>query len=189
MRELAGLSGDELVYDLYCGTGTIALFLARACRQVTGLEYVAEATEDARINARINGIENVSFIAGDIRDLLNPSLLEQEGRPSVIITDPPRSGMHGDVVAAIVEAAPAKVVYVSCNPATQARDLALMNDHYRVETIQPVDMFPHTHHVENIVLLVRREDHQAGLIPEVPEADQFRNRRRVFPTRATSALL
>ncbi len=173
VRELAGLRGDELVYDLYCGTGTIALFLARACRRVTGLEYVAEATEDARINARINGIDNVSFIAGDIRDLLKPSLLEKEGRPSVIITDPPRSGMHGDVVAAIVEAAPAKVVYVSCNPATQARDLALMNDHYRVETIQPVDMFPHTHHVENIVLLVRREDHRAGLTPEAPEANQF----------------
>ncbi len=173
VRELAGLRGDELVYDLYCGTGTIALFLARACLRVTGLEYVAEATEDARINARNNGIENVSFIAGDIRDLLNPSLLEKEGRPSVIITDPPRAGMHGDVVAAIVEAAPTKVVYVSCNPATQARDLALMNDHYRVETIQPVDMFPHTHHVENIVLLVRREDHRAGLTPEAPEADQF----------------
>jgi len=172
VREFAGLQGDEIVYDLYSGTGTIALFLSRWCRKVVGLEYVVEATEDAWVNARANGRENVSFLAGDIRELLTPGLFAREGRPSVIITDPPRSGMHPDVVRAIVEASPGKIVYVSCNPATQARDLALAGEHYRVDRVQPVDMFPHTHHVENIVLLVRREDPSPN--PQAPEEDPLR---------------
>lgn len=171
VRELAGLQGDEVVYDLYSGTGTIGLFLSRHCRKVVGLEYVREATEDAWVNARTNGRENVRFMAGDIRALLTPALLQEEGYPSVIITDPPRSGMHPDVVKAIVEAAPLKIVYVSCNPATQARDLALTIDDYQVSAVQPVDMFPHTHHVENIVLLVRKEDRRPNPHLQVPEAD------------------
>ncbi len=168
VRELAGLTGNETVYDLYSGTGTISLFLARFCRKVIGMEYLPEATADALINAGNNGIGNALFYAGDIRYLLNRDFIEKEGNPDIIITDPPRSGMHADVVQTILDAAPSKIVYVSCNPATQARDLALMNHAFRVAEIQPVDMFPHTHHVENIVLLVKREDHQAGH-PVVPE--------------------
>lgn len=162
VRELAGLTGEETVYDLYSGTGTISLFLARHCKKVVGMEYVPEATTDARINADNNGIGNARFFAGDIRNLLNREFIGKEGHPDVVITDPPRSGMHANVVESIVEAAPSKIVYVSCNPATQARDLSLLNPYYSVTAIQPVDMFPHTHHVENIVRLIRREDRQAG---------------------------
>ncbi len=170
VRELAELTGEETVYDLYSGTGTISLFLARFCKKVIGMEYMPEATADAVINAEINGITNARFFSGDIRYLLNRAFIEKEGNPDIIITDPPRAGMHPDVVQSIVEAAPSKIVYVSCNPATQARDLALMNPSFRVAKIQPVDMFPHTHHVENIVLLVRREGHQVEH-PAVPEAN------------------
>ena len=155
-REFAGLSGKELVYDLYTGTGTIANFLARQSRQVIGLEYVPEAIEDAKVNSEINGITNTLFYAGDMKDILNDSFISEHGHPDVIITDPPRAGMHPDVVKTILRAAPQRIVYVSCNPATQARDLHDLDDAYRVEAVQPVDMFPHTPHVENVVLLLRR---------------------------------
>lgn len=155
-REFAGLSGIETVYDLYTGTGTIANFVALKCKKVIGIEYVPEAIEAARLNSEINGIRNTNFFAGDIRHILNPSFFKEHGKPDVIITDPPRSGMHEDVVKAITEAAPEIIVYVSCNPATQARDIALMSELYSVKSIQPVDMFPHTHHVENVVLLQRK---------------------------------
>lgn len=152
-RELAGLTGNETVYDLYTGTGTIANFIARQARKVVGIEYVPEAIEDAKVNSEINGIGNTSFFAGDMKDVLNSEFIARHGQPDVIITDPPRAGMHPDVVQTILNAAPAKIVYVSCNSATQARDLQLMSDAYEVVAVQPVDMFPHTHHVENIVLL------------------------------------
>ena len=152
-RDFAGLKGNEIVYDLYTGTGTIALFLANRCRKVVGLEYVPEAIEDAKKNAGLNGIENASFYAGDIRELLNESFIEENGRPDVIITDPPRTGMHADVVEAILSVRPARIVYVSCNPATQARDVSMLAGSYRLLKIQPVDMFPFTHHVENVALL------------------------------------
>ncbi|KGL47904.1 23S rRNA (uracil(1939)-C(5))-methyltransferase RlmD [Porphyromonas gulae] len=157
VREFAGLTGDELVYDLYTGTGTIANFVARQARRVIGIEYVPEAIEDARTNSRLNGIENTLFYAGDMKDILTSDFIEQHGRPDVIITDPPRAGMHESVIDAILFAAPEKIVYVSCNPATQARDLALLmaDGRYRAVKSRPVDMFPHTHHVENVVLLVR----------------------------------
>lgn len=155
-RSFAGLTGEELVYDLYTGTGTIANFVARAARQVIGIEYVPEAIEDAKVNARLNGLDNTLFFAGDMKDVLDRDFIAQYGRPDVIITDPPRAGMHTDVVDTILFAAPRRIVYVSCNPATQARDLALLDADYRVEAVQPVDMFPHTHHVENVVLLTRR---------------------------------
>lgn len=155
-RDFAELKGDEVVYDLYTGTGTIANFVAHSAKQVIGIEYVPEAIEDAKINSEINGIANTLFYAGDMKDVLNEAFVAQHGKPDVIITDPPRAGMHDDVVKTILAAAPERVVYVSCNPATQARDLALMDEHYRVTKIQPVDMFPHTHHVENVVQLVRR---------------------------------
>ncbi len=157
-REFAGLTGDELVYDLYTGTGTIANFVARQARKVVGIEYVPEAIEDAKENARINGLENTMFYAGDMKDILTEEFIAEHGRPEVIITDPPRAGMHDDVINTILFAAPQRIVYVSCNPATQARDLSLLDAKYRVERIQPVDMFPHTHHVENVVLLVRKEE-------------------------------
>jgi 23S rRNA (uracil1939-C5)-methyltransferase len=153
VREFASLAGNETVYDLYTGTGTIANFVARHCSKVIGIEYIPEAIDDARINSEINQIDNTLFFAGDIKNLLNSEFIGEHGKPDVIITDPPRSGMHEDVVKAIIEAAPDRIVYVSCNPATQARDLSLMTEHYRVEKAQPVDMFPHTHHVENVVLL------------------------------------
>lgn len=156
-RNFAGLSGNELVYDLYTGTGTIANFVARQARQVVGIEYVPEAIEDAKVNADLNGLGNTLFYAGDMKDILTTDFITAHGRPDVIITDPPRAGMHGDVIEAIRFAAPRRIVYVSCNPATQARDLSLLDDLYRVERVQPVDMFPHTHHVENVVLLVKRE--------------------------------
>ena len=156
-RQFAGLTGNELVYDLYTGTGTIANFVARQARQVIGIEYVPEAIEDAKVNAGLNNLDNTLFYAGDMKDILTPDFVERHGRPDVIITDPPRAGMHGDVVKTILGAAPQRIVYVSCNPATQARDLALFDADYRVTAIQPVDMFPQTHHVENVVLLERRE--------------------------------
>jgi 23S rRNA (uracil1939-C5)-methyltransferase len=155
VRDFAGLRGHEHVYDLYTGTGTIALFIAGQCTRVTGIEYVAEAIADARQNAELNGIRNVEFHTGDSRDILNPAFVEANGAPDVIIVDPPRTGMHADVVSSIVNCCPAKIVYVSCNPATQARDVQLMADHYRVTKLQPVDMFPHTYHVENVALLER----------------------------------
>ena len=155
-REFAGLSGKELVYDLYTGTGTIANFIARQAKQVIGIEYVPEAIEDAKVNSKINKIENTLFFAGDMKDILNDAFVEKYGRPDVIITDPPRAGMHEDVVNVILNAAPKRIVYVSCNPATQARDLALLDKKYKVTAVQPVDMFPHTQHVENVVKLELR---------------------------------
>ena len=145
-----------LVYDLYTGTGTIANFVARRARQVIGIEYVPEAIEDAKVNSQLNGITNTHFFAGDMKDLLTEDFVRQHGRPDIIITDPPRAGMHQDVVDVILKAAPQRIVYVSCNPATQARDLALLDAAYKVTRIQPVDMFPHTQHVENVVQLLRR---------------------------------
>lgn len=155
-RDFAGLTGSELVYDLYTGTGTIAQFVSRQARQVVGIEYVPEAIEDARVNAEFNNITNCIFYAGDMKKVLDSAFVEKHGRPDVIITDPPRAGMDEDVVRVILAAAPARIVYVSCNPATQARDLALMDAQYRVVRVQPVDMFPHTQHVENVVLLEKR---------------------------------
>lgn len=153
VRNFAGLTGNELVYDLYTGTGTIANFVAKKARQVVGIEYVPEAIEDAHVNAQLNGLDNTLFYAGDMKDILNKEFIEKHGKPDVIITDPPRAGMHEDVIDAILFARPNRIVYVSCNPATQARDLALLDAYYKVEAVQPVDMFPHTHHVENVVLL------------------------------------
>ena len=155
-RNFAGLTGNELVYDLYTGTGTIANFVARQARQVIGIEYVPEAIEDAKVNSEINGITNTLFYAGDMKDILTDDFINRHGRPDVIITDPPRAGMHPDVVKTILRAAPDRIVYVSCNPATQARDLQALDLDYRVAAVQPVDMFPHTPHVENVVLLTKR---------------------------------
>ena len=152
-RNFAGLTGNELVYDLYTGTGTIANFVAHQARQVIGIEYVPEAIEDAKVNAEINGLANTLFYAGDMKDILNREFIDRHGTPDVIITDPPRAGMHTDVIDTILFAAPRRIVYVSCNPATQARDLQLLDGAYRVVAVQPVDMFPQTHHVENVVLL------------------------------------
>ncbi|MDE5881292.1 MAG: 23S rRNA (uracil(1939)-C(5))-methyltransferase RlmD [Muribaculaceae bacterium] len=167
-REFAGLTPDSenlnsdvkaqakekpLVYDLYTGTGTIANFVARQARKVIGIEYVEEAIEDAKLNARVNGLENTLFYAGDMKDILTDDFIRKHGRPEIMIVDPPRAGMHEDVVKVILNAAPDVIVYVSCNPATQARDLALLDKKYTVEAVQPVDMFPHTHHVENVVKL------------------------------------
>lgn len=152
-RSFANLTGNELVYDLYTGTGTIANFVAKKAKKVIGIEYVPEAIEDAKINSKINNIVNTLFYAGDMKDILTEEFIKQHGRPEVIITDPPRAGMHADVVNVILSAHPQRIVYVSCNPATQARDLALLDKDYKVTAVQPVDMFPHTPHVENIVLL------------------------------------
>lgn len=157
-REFANLTGNELVYDLYTGTGTIANFVAHKAKKVIGIEYVPEAIEDAKVNSQVNNIENTLFYAGDMKDILTNDFIAQHGRPDVIITDPPRAGMHPDVVNVILNAAPNRIVYVSCNPATQARDLQLMDDHYKVAAVQPVDMFPHTPHVENVILLEKRSD-------------------------------
>ena len=156
-RKFAALTGSELVYDLYTGTGTIANFVARQARQVIGIEYVPEAIEDAKVNSEINGIGNTLFFAGDMKDILTDEFIAVHGRPDVLITDPPRAGMHPDVTQTILRARPRRIVYVSCNPATQARDLADLDTHYKVAAVQPVDMFPHTPHVENVVLLVERE--------------------------------
>ena len=155
-REFANLQGNELVYDLYTGTGTIANFVAKHCKQVVGIEYVPEAIEDAIVNSQMNNISNTVFYAGDMKDILNKELIAKHGKPDVIITDPPRAGMHPDVIEVILQAAPQKIVYVSCNPATQARDLDAMKNHYDIVRIKPVDMFPQTHHVENVVLLVKK---------------------------------
>ena len=153
VRNFAGLTGRETVYDLYTGTGTIAAFIARNSAKVIGIEYVPEAIEDAKINATLNGLNNIEFYAGDMKDILTPAFIAEHGKPDVIITDPPRSGMHDDVTDAILAALPKRIVYVSCNSATQARDLNRLNVRYRVCKVQPVDMFPHTHHVENVALL------------------------------------
>ena len=155
-REFAGLTGEELVYDLYTGTGTIANFVAKKARKVIGIEYVPEAIEDAKVNSEINNIHNTLFYAGDMKDILTDEFIAEHGRPDVIITDPPRAGMHPDVVKTILNAAPKRIVYVSCNPATQARDLQDLDAQYQVVAVQPVDMFPHTPHVENVVLLEQR---------------------------------
>jgi 23S rRNA (uracil1939-C5)-methyltransferase len=157
-RNFAGLTGNEIVYDLYTGTGTIANFVAGEASKVIGIEYVDEAIQDAKINSSINNITNTSFFAGDMKDVLSEKFFTENGMPDVIITDPPRAGMHEDVIKAIVSAAPGKIVYVSCNPATQARDILLLSEKYQVTRVQPVDMFPHTHHVENVVLLMRRQN-------------------------------
>jgi len=155
-REWAGLTGQELVYDLYTGTGTIALFVARQARNVVGVEYVGDAVKDARINAEVNGISNASFHAGDMKELLTDAFMDEHGHPDVVITDPPRAGMDEAVTRQLLKAAPQRIVYVSCNTATQARDLGILDEAYQVSNVQPVDMFPHTHHVENVVLLTKR---------------------------------
>jgi 23S rRNA (uracil1939-C5)-methyltransferase len=156
-KDFAGLSGKEIVYDLYTGTGTIANFIADSASKVVGIEYVDEAVKDAILNSGINNIRNTFFFAGDMKDILSEQFLKNNGKPDVIITDPPRAGMHEDVVKTIVAAAPDKIVYVSCNPSTQARDILLLSEDYKVVRVQPVDMFPHTHHVENVVLLKRKQ--------------------------------
>ena len=155
-RDFAQLTGEELVYDLYTGTGTIANFIAHQAKMVIGIEYVPEAIADAQVNSKLNNIENTLFFAGDMKNILNNSFIREHGNPDVIITDPPRAGMHEDVINAMLFANPKRIVYVSCNPATQARDLNLLDSNYKVTAVQPVDMFPHTHHVENVVLLERK---------------------------------
>lgn len=154
-RDFAALTGTETVYDLYTGTGTIANFVASKARKVVGIEFVPEAIEDAKVNATLNGLGNTSFFAGDIKEVLNESFIKQQGRPDVIILDPPRAGVHPNVIESILYTMPQRIVYVSCNPATQARDLAMLKDDYKTTCVQPVDMFPHTHHVENVVKLQR----------------------------------
>jgi 23S rRNA (uracil1939-C5)-methyltransferase len=154
-RRMANLKGNEIVYDLYTGTGTIALFMARHCKKVVAVEYVPEAIEDAKVNAKLNEIENAHFFAGDMKDILTPEFIAREGKPEVVILDPPRAGVNQDVLTRILEAGPERIVYVSCNPGTQARDLAILAAGYHVTEVQPVDMFPHTMHVENVALLLR----------------------------------
>lgn len=156
VREFAQLAGDELVYDLYTGTGTIANFVSKKASKVIGIEYVPEAIEDAKVNSAINNIDNTLFYAGDMKDILTDEFITEHGHPDVIITDPPRAGMHKDVVNVIINASPERIVYVSCNPATQARDLEMLDEYYKVVKVQPVDMFPHTQHVENVVLLMKK---------------------------------
>jgi 23S rRNA (uracil1939-C5)-methyltransferase len=153
VRDFAALTGKEIVYDLYSGTGTIANFIAGYSGKVIGIEYVEDAVEDAEINSEINNIKNIFFFAGDMKDVLSEQFMKDNGKPDVIITDPPRAGMHEDVVKLLARAGADKIVYVSCNPATQARDILLLSGNYHVVSVQPVDMFPHTHHVENVVLL------------------------------------
>jgi 23S rRNA (uracil1939-C5)-methyltransferase len=155
-RDFAGLTGKEVVYDLYTGTGTIANYIASQASKVIGIEYVEDAVADARINSEINGIQNTIFFTGDIKDTLSMQFIESNGAPDVIITDPPRAGMHEEVVKAILSAEPVKIVYISCNPSTQARDILQLSEKYEVVKVQPVDMFPHTHHVENVALLNRK---------------------------------
>lgn len=161
VREFAGLSGDELVYDLYTGAGTIANFLAGEAKKIIGIEYVPSAIEDAIFNAQQNKITNTEFFAGDMKDVLTADFIKQHGQPDLIVTDPPRAGMHPSVVKRILEAEALKIVYVSCNVSTQARDLALLSEKYEVERIRPVDMFPHTQHVENVVLLRKRKEDES----------------------------
>jgi 23S rRNA (uracil1939-C5)-methyltransferase len=155
-RDFAGLTGKETVYDLYCGTGSIGIFVSRLAAKVVGVEMISEAIEDAKENAQLNNITHASFFAGDVIDICNDEFFETHGRPDVIITDPPRAGMHEKLVKKILEIAAPTVVYVSCNPATQARDLGLLDERYVVTKVQPVDMFPHTHHIENVVQLKLR---------------------------------
>jgi 23S rRNA (uracil1939-C5)-methyltransferase len=155
-RDFAGLTGGETVYDLYTGAGTIACFVASRCRRVVGVEYLPEAIEDARLNAALNGVDNVAFYAGDMKAVLSDGFIEANGQPDAIILDPPRAGVDEEVALTLLRAEPATIVYVSCNPATQARDIALLDAKYRVTAVQPVDMFPHTHHVENVVKMVKR---------------------------------
>ena len=154
--DYAGLTGNEVVYDLYTGTGTIANFVAGKSKKVIGVEYVPEAIDDARINSELNNIDNTHFFAGDLKDLLSDDFVKVNGKPDIIITDPPRPGMHENVIRAMLNISPEKIVYISCNPATQARDIAILTEEYEVVKVQPVDMFPQTHHVENVVLLRRR---------------------------------
>ena len=156
VRTFANLSPDDVVYDLYTGTGTIANFVAHQCKKVIGIEYVPEAIEDAKVNSQINGIGNTEFFAGDMKDVLNLEFISQHGKPDVVIVDPPRAGMHPDVVETLIKVAAPKLIYVSCNSATQARDLQMLDQHYKVVALRPVDMFPHTHHVESVVSLVHR---------------------------------
>jgi 23S rRNA (uracil1939-C5)-methyltransferase len=165
-RDFAGLTGSEIVYDLYTGTGTIANFVASSASKVIGIEYVDDAIKDAAINSQMNDIKNTVFFAGDVKDILTEQFMEVNGHPDVLITDPPRAGMHEDVVKTILSAAPSKIVYVSCNPSTQARDILYLSEKYKVVRVQPVDMFPHTHHVENVVLLRIRE-----LIPGIEKKE------------------
>ena len=155
-RDFAGLTGNEIVYDLYTGTGTIANFVSRQAKKVVGIEYIPEAIEDAKVNAALNNISNTTFYAGDMKDILVDEFIKENGQPDVIITDPPRAGMHDDVIKTILNAEPKRIVYVSCNPATQARDLNLLSVKYDVKKVRPVDMFPHSHHVENVVLLEKK---------------------------------
>ncbi len=157
VRDFAGLSGNETVYDLYTGTGTIAQFISKGAKKVIGIEYVPEAIDDAKLNAKANGIDNCEFIAGDMKDVLTAGFIQEHGQPDVIILDPPRAGIHPDVAKVILDARPARMVYVSCNPASQARDLAIFDPAYEITAVQPVDMFPHTHHVENVVSLRLRQ--------------------------------
>jgi 23S rRNA (uracil1939-C5)-methyltransferase len=157
-KKFAGLSGNEVVYDLYSGTGTIANYIAAYAERVIGIEYVDEAVHDAIINSEINDIHNTHFFAGDMKDILSETFFASNGKPDVIITDPPRAGMHEDVIKVILKAGAAKIVYISCNPSTQSRDIQLLSEDYFVAGVQPVDMFPHTHHVENVVFLKRRSD-------------------------------
>jgi 23S rRNA (uracil1939-C5)-methyltransferase len=152
-REFAQITPEDIVYDLYTGTGTIALFVAQQAQKVLGIEYVDAAIEDAKFNAQQNGIGNTVFFAGDMKDVLNANCTKRNGKPDVVITDPPRAGMHPDVVARLLEMEPPRIVYISCNPATQARDLTELSKKYTIEKVQPVDMFPHTHHVENVVMM------------------------------------
>jgi 23S rRNA (uracil1939-C5)-methyltransferase len=152
VRDFAGLTGKETVYDLYTGTGSIALFLSRQSAQVVGVEMTADAITDAQENAARNRIPNTKFYAGDMKDLFTPTFMAANGRPDVIVLDPPRAGIHPDVAGNILHSGAQRLVYVSCNPATQARDMAWLSPHYRITRVQPVDMFPHTHHVENVLL-------------------------------------
>jgi 23S rRNA (uracil1939-C5)-methyltransferase len=156
VNSFAALMGNETVYDLYTGTGTIANFVARKAKKVIGIEYIPEAISDAKENSLLNNINNVTFFWGDIKDVLNNDFIKENGHPDIVITDPPRTGMHPDVIQTLIKIAPHKIIYVSCNPATQARDMLLLNSHYKTIAIQPVDMFPHTHHVENVLLLEKR---------------------------------
>ena len=157
VRDFAGLTGREIVYDLYTGTGTIALFLASKASKVVGIEYVQEAIDDANINAEINGLSNSLFFAGDMKEILNDEFIGTNGHPDVVVLDPPRAGIHPSVAEVLLKAAPYKIVYVSCNPASQARDLEILckDDKYKITAVRPVDMFPHTVHVENVVKLER----------------------------------
>jgi 23S rRNA (uracil1939-C5)-methyltransferase len=154
-REFARLKKTDIVYDLYTGTGTIANFIAQHVKRVIGIESVVEAVRDAAMNSEINGIDNTHFIAGDIRDIFRKETVKEHGKPDVVITDPPRAGMHSEVIKILLELHPDRIVYISCNPATQARDISMMANMYHVKEVQPVDMFPHTHHIENVTLLER----------------------------------